>query len=48
MDTNKTRNLELKLLSGADFAKFLAMEDFRLYELQRGTTQMGLDSDQWW
>ena len=27
MDTNKTQNLEL-LLGAADFAKFLAMEDF--------------------
>ena len=34
VDTNKTQNLEL-LLDAADLAKFLAMEDFKHYELHK-------------
>ena len=34
VDTDKTQNLEL-LLNAADFAKFLAMEDSKHYELHK-------------
>ena len=36
VDTNKTQNLEL-LLDAADFANFLAMEEFMHYELWNAT-----------
>ena len=34
VNTKKTQNLEL-FLDAADFAKFLAMEDFKHYELHK-------------
>ena len=49
VDTNKTQNLEL-LLDAADWAKFLAIEDFKHYsytKLWDEKSQIGLDLDQW-
>ena len=45
VNTNKTQNLEV-FLDDANFSKFLAMEDFRHYELYRVMGQIELDSDQ--
>ena len=49
VDTNKTQNLEL-LLDAADFAKLLAMENFKNHELHKAVgckATILLDSDQW-
>ena len=42
VDTNKTQNSEL-VVDAADFSKFLAMEDFKHYELPKsmGSKQDG-------
>ena len=40
VDTDKTQNLEL-LLDADDFAEYLAMEDFKHYDLHKTTNRIG-------